>query len=269
MSTASWRVDTVAAMASVIDNITGDPTSVVEHACSHDVVYTPGVAHLSGLQESVWRSDLAIYNAGHGSCSARLQFVPDDPAADRPFLDFDHLQPGRQHLFEDVVAYLAGGAEGKGYMRLWSDDGSPVPRLATRTYNLVEDGGTFGQFIPSFGGNELLWLGDRGILPGVASSSDAAVGSRTNLGVLNASDTEGVRLELVLHAVDGTIAGKRSDFDVAPGEFVQLSLAHALGLGGGENLAGTLEVRVTSGGRGAGRPGCTRRSSTTARRTRF
>jgi Zn-dependent metalloprotease/PKD repeat protein len=240
-------VDTVAALASVVDNTTGDPTSVTEHACAHEEVFAPGVAHLAGLQGSVWRSDLAIHNAGHDSCSARLQFVPDDPGADRPFVDVDHMSPARHHLIEDVVAYLAGDVEAKGYLRLSSRDGGPVPRLTARTYNLVDDGGTFGQFIPSFGVNEMVHIGDRGVLPGVASSPDPTLGFRTNIGVLNASDGETLRLQLVLYAPDGSIAGTRLDFEVAPAVFTQAPLAQLLGLGS-EDLAGTLEVRVLSGG---------------------
>jgi len=241
------EVETVAALASVVDNTTGDPTSVTEHACAHDVVFAPGVAHLSGLQGSVWRSDVAVHNAGLGSCAVRLQFVPDDPLADRPFVDVGGLGPERHHRFEDVVAFLAGDVETKGYLRLESRDGGPVPRLSTRTYNLVDGGGTFGQFIPSFGDNEMLRVGDRGILPGVAASADSTVGFRTNLGVLNASESEPLRLQLVLYAPDGAGVGDPVVLEVAPAGFTQAPLAQILGLAG-DDLAGTVEVRVLGGG---------------------
>lgn len=240
-------VDTVAALASVVDNITGDPTSVTEHACAHDVVFAPGVAHLTGLQGSVWRSDLTVHNAGHQSCSARLQFVPDDPAALRPFLDLDRLPPERHLTIEDVIAYLAGEVETKGYIRLESRDGGPVPRLSARTYNLVEGGGTFGQFIPSFGDNEMLSIGDRGILPGVAVSADTTVGFRTNIGLLNASESEPLRLQLAVYALDGSTVGSPVDLEVAPAGFTQAPLAQLVGLGAAD-VAGTVEIRVLEGG---------------------
>ncbi len=240
-------VDTVAALASVVDNTTGDPTSVTEHACAHDVVFAPGVAHLPGLQGSVWRSDVAVHNAGIGSCSVRLQFVPDDPAALRPFLDHDGFPPGRHYLIEDVVAFLAGDVETKGYLRLESRDGGPVPRLSARTYNVVDGGGTFGQFIPSFGDNEMLHVAERGILPGVAASADTAVGFRTNLGVLNASESGPLRMQLVLYALDGTGVGGPVVLEVPPAGFTQAPLAQILGLVG-DDVAGTVEVRVLEGG---------------------
>jgi hypothetical protein len=93
----------------------------------------------------------------------------------------------------------------------------------------------------------MVHIGDRGVLPGVASSPDPTLGFRTNIGVLNASDGETLRLQLVLYAPDGSIAGTRLDFEVAPAVFTQAPLAQLLGLGS-EDLAGTLEVRVLSGG---------------------
>ena len=83
---------------------------------------------------------------------------------------------------------LPPGVESKGHLVIKSLDGSPLPQVVAKTYNVDAHGGTFGQNLKVFGESDLIYFGESGYIAGVSNSSDNNLGFRTNVGVLNTSE---------------------------------------------------------------------------------
>ncbi len=128
-----------------------------------------------------------------------------------------------------------------------SIDGSPLPQVVAKTYNVDAHGGTFGQNLKLFAESDLIYSGESGYIAGVSNSSDSGLGFRTNVGVLNTSEDKTAIINIHIYDVDGHRAGGLLGLRVGPGVFVQGNVFDIAFLGN-EDMNGSVKIEVLSGG---------------------
>ena len=198
------------AYASVMDNLTGDPVMITATPPADSPIYLVAMAHNGGVGNTVWRTDLQITNPDSaGPHSWEVKYIPKTsdglPAVSRSVT----LAPNKSLFVNDAVEWAYSGllpadAETSGVIRIAPTDGTGVyPVVAARSFNLTPTG-TFGQGIPA------LWAArgvsatsdnKRLLLTGL-SSEDIA---RTNLGILNLSETDGVDMAVYFYDESGNL----------------------------------------------------------------
>jgi hypothetical protein len=235
----------LSANASVVDEVTGDPVLYRSYRTLDTEIWIPGVAHLSGKNDSFWKSDITFLNPYDGTIHADLAYVPDDDTQDTADMMLD-IDSGSAIPYVDVLGFVPEGTETKGYVVVRSRDGSPLPQIAAKTYNLALEGGTFGQNLKVFKSSDLIGEGGVGFIPGVRHTSSKADGFRTNFGLLHTGSGAAAKVEVMIYKADGTVAGARTVW-LDSGEFKQIDLFNLTGLT--EIVTeGSVEFRVESGG---------------------
>ncbi len=234
--------------ASVVDNLTGDPVYVAPAGTEEVTVWIPGIAHLPGANESLWRSDITFLNDTDGAISARVDYVPEVSLGYSPFMIMN-IEPGNALYYVDIlgVSMLPPDTDSKGYFVVTSRGDYGVPHMVARTYNLAPDGGTFGQNLKVFGETDLIHEGESGYIPGVGNSPSDDAGFRTNVGVLNTDAAGGATIALTLYDPAGEVIAFLPEYWIPPSKFVQYNIFEALGIGDMEVHA-SIELHVVSGG---------------------
>jgi hypothetical protein len=235
----------LSADASVVDEVTGDPVLYRSYRTLDSMVWIPGVARLSGKNDSSWRSDITFLNPYDNAIQADLEYVPDDVAQDGANLTLD-IESGNAIPYVDVLGFVPEGIETKGYVVVRSEGDSPLPQIAAKTYNLAIEGGTFGQNLKVFKSSDLIATGGVGFIPGVRHTSSRDSGFRTNFGLLNTAPNGAAKVEVKILRTDGAVAGERTVW-LDPGEFKQIDLFSLTGLTD-TVTEGSVEFRVVSGG---------------------
>ncbi len=181
--------------ASVIDNATGDPTTIWPFATDRVLggapfdctpVWIAAAASAAGAGQSLWATDLGLNNLGADPLTYRFQFLPrerdnTDIAMSDPFT----LGGNQAVAYSDVWKSISG-SRGVGAINVCVDNASAAG-IISRTYN-QGDQGTFGQTI----------VGLRGASPAKISTGERVrLGFlfendrfRTNLGFMNAGAGE-------------------------------------------------------------------------------
>jgi hypothetical protein len=114
-------------------------------------------AHLAGVRDSVWRTDVVVLNRSESEASVEL--VLHLGGGIRRV--HDTVAPSSSKPFNDVVGLF--GVEGKGPLEVRSDQ--PVT-VHGRTYS-VDESGTVGQFVDSYDSEDGLEEGESGWLSGL------------------------------------------------------------------------------------------------------
>ncbi len=243
-------VETVLAWASVINNQTGDPVlfNALSANAASRTLWVPGVAHLGGANNSQWRSDITVFNPALFPLDSTVTYIPSEGSEIPPPLEITTLQPPKALFFLDVLAseFLAPDEVSKGYLIISGTGHEPPLEVVARTYNLDPTGGTFGQNLSVFDGADWLTQGGRTFIPGVALSSTAEDGFRTNIGLLNVDSDEWAEIALTLLDDQGNVAAPVTTLWLPAGELRQFNLATRLGLGG-LDLQGTVILKHLSG----------------------
>ncbi len=184
--------DGIVALASVIDNMSGDPTSISmawPPASGGGVNWVPVVTHVQGLHQSQWRSDVAVLNTDDQTAPVTLRYH----GSEGPLTLQENIGPGVQEVLGDIVDSF--GVSGSGALEVTST--RPIV-ISSRTYN-QSSGGTFGQSHPGVSPEAALRLSETGYLLGLTENDDF----RTNIGFTNLSSSEAtVRVELLTGAGD-------------------------------------------------------------------
>ncbi len=200
---------------SVIDNTTGDPTTVPGLAgLAVDAFFVPSVAHAPGAGGTQWRTNLAVVNPAAAAAELTLTFLPyagGGTPVERSF----SLAPGATVEWVDVLVSLfgmSGGSSAKGSLKV-SANGPLV--IGSRTYNQTPKG-TFGQYYPAVSAWDALPPG------GVATVAHLknTVAFRSNLGVINLGG-EPVRVGVSLRDATGALIGTKVFADLPPGRYWQ------------------------------------------------
>jgi hypothetical protein len=227
--------------ASVIDNLTGDPSFIppVDTSMPRARRYTiAGVANLASATGR-WQTDVRLFNAGLAAAQARVEFFPQGESNTAAIRDIE-IAPGETLAFDDVLASLFGLDGAGGALRIsTSTDSTLVP--TGRTYHNRPEG-TFGQFIPAATEAQTTGLGSE---PLRILQVEDSPNFRTNL-VLSETSGNPARVEITVNPPNGK-ASFRTELELRPNEFRQFNaLLRAMGLDDTYNA--TLQVRVTGGG---------------------
>jgi len=178
-----------AAYASIVDTVTGDPTTITGLSAAAEPLVVPAAGRGPGLAGTFWRSDLEVVNPGREPAAYRIERL-DGSAA----VAFE-LAAGQAHRHTDVLAEL--GVNGTAALRVVPTAGEVA--VASRTYT-TGGGGGFGQRVPAVAESAI--AGGRTVLPGLAESPRF----RTNIGLVNPGD-EDVAAVVELIRGDGSAVG--------------------------------------------------------------
>jgi len=182
----------------------------------------PVVTHGPGQNNSVWRTDVQIYN-------------PDPTVSDNNQLELTATFNGAPttlrvaqstYIFEDFMQRLTTASSASGPVIL-STRSKYAPQIWTRTYNQTENG-TFGQFIPAIrldaaGGGSAIGTG-KYFLAGLRN--DASY--RTNLGFVNPND-QAITVHVAVYDDQGLSLGQ-FDRTLQPFVLDQFPITHASAL---------------------------------------
>ncbi|HJQ36199.1 MAG TPA: hypothetical protein VKB93_03580 [Thermoanaerobaculia bacterium] len=192
---------TLAAM----DNRTNDPTMFPPDLPSSVVRTIPAVAHVDGANNSKFRTDLYLLNSSMGPRTVMLEAKRWDSNSAASMVPFT-LLPGEARVIRDALPTLFGFT---GIARLryssngFSGDGV---RVTSRTYNIREDGGTFGCLIPPLNAFQSAGPGETLEILGIVGGTEF----RTNVGLVDLTPNYvGQNVEARIHIVDQT--GKELD----------------------------------------------------------
>lgn len=201
-------------------------------------VWVPVASHASGLNSSLWRTDLGVFNPNSAPAGYEVRFYSGGKVASSTA----SVVAGGQAILGDVVGQLK--TSGSGAIEVRSD--LPV-RVSSRTYNVLASGapcfanGTLGQDFPSFAATQGLAAGDHAWLTQLIESELY----RTNIGLTNTSaGTATVEVELF----DGA-GGMLASYAVtlAAGEWKQESRPFHVRAGQTTMTRGSAKVTVTAG----------------------
>ncbi len=165
-----------------IDNITNDPTYFPPDLPAPVVRTIPVVGHLDGANNSKFRSDLYLLNLSPNVQTVRLEAKQWDRNEPPVIVQFT-LLPNEDRVIRDVLPRLFGmtGFARLRYMSL-GNDGEGV-RVTSRTYNLLENGGTLGCLIPPLNSFQAAASGESLEILGVISDPRF----RANIGLVELS----------------------------------------------------------------------------------
>jgi hypothetical protein len=223
----------VIAYASVIDNVTNDPTTIPMKLAvvGPADLWLPTASHASGLAGSQWRSDVGVLNVGSATANVSLKMYAGSNTLTAPVT----IGAGAQAIYQDLVNQL--GYTGSGAIEVVSDQ--PV-FVTSRTYNQAASG-TFGQDYNSattgvaYGNGQVIYL------PQLTENASY----RTNIGVTNIGATAAA-VTVGLYDGSGT---KLNEFQVNlnPGQFTQDTQPFKNRAGQTNMARGYAKLTVTSG----------------------
>jgi hypothetical protein len=191
--THGFAIPTVVA----IDNFTNDPTYFPPDLPAPIVRTIPVIGHIDGVNNSKFRSDLYLLNLSPSAQTVILQAKAWDSNSGNVQISFT-LLPNEARVIPDVLPRLFGmtGLARLRYMSQGSD-GEGV-RVTSRTYNLLEGGGTLGCLIPPLNSFQSASSGESLEILGVVGGD----GFRANIGLVELSPnavglTTNVRIEVI------------------------------------------------------------------------
>jgi len=237
----------VQAFGTVIDNITGDSVLYLSSFHDENQIWLAGVASLSGVNDSQWRTDLWLYNPIEDWLPGEIEFVVGDDPSESHGFTWPTLATHRTKQYLDIVSNKLGLEGTRGYIVLTGDDGGPAPQVSARTYNLDSGGGTYGLNLRVFGSKDLLQPGEVGYIAGISNSDDKAVGYRTNVGVLNTNRDGWTTIRITMYNLDGSQAAEPYQTKLAPGKLRQFDIFKTLDLDN-ITMTGSLKIEAISGG---------------------
>ena len=226
----------VVAYASVIDQNTGDPTTInmktgTAGATGPFAYWIPAVIHKSGLNNSQWRSDVAVLNRSSQAATLTLKIYA--PSGLRTMTM--PLAGNAQALLRDVAAQLGVTAD-SGALEVDSDQDV---FLTGRTYNQVDATHTYGQDYDGQAPGNVLAAGQSAWLPQLTENTLF----RTNIGVTNTGAAT-ASVTVTLYDSTGNPVGWADTRDYEPGQFYQYQQPY---LGAGGIDSGYAVVTVNSG----------------------
>jgi PKD repeat protein len=222
--------------ASVVDNKTGDPTTVpVLWGGGARALFVGSVAHAAGSGGSAWRTNVAVVNRSASPATLTVTYLPYTGAT--PKVKTATLAAGATHEWTDILVSLFGLTDGKGTVQI----SSTQPLFATsRTYNQATSG-TFGQSYPALAETHAIAAGKIGVIPQLTNNSSF----RTNLGVQNMG-TATASVEVKLFASNGAQVGSAITLSPTAGHYVQQDkILDAAGAGTRALAYATVEVKTS------------------------
>lgn len=197
----------------------------------------PAAASAPGFGTSNWKTQIVVTNPTDVSHQARIFFVENGESWPGSLLSGPHtIAAGGSFSVDDPLAGL-NPTSGLLYVMV---DGEGMP-VTTRTYNLADDGGTFGQGIPGILLNTAESV-ETLILPMLLSEPGRF---RTNLGLVQTS-AGNYAVRVRVHAPDGSVLATKGY--ASDGAFKQINnLLNDMGIGNTVVDGGWISVRLIGG----------------------
>ncbi len=178
--------------------------------------HIPGAAHVTGSNNTDWRTDLELRSIGTIPAQIRIDLLRRNRDNTTPPSVIVDVDAGTARRFEDVLDLLFG-FEGSATLRLTTSSGEV--RATSRTYNLTPDG-TYGQFIGATTPADVFDWGTDATLIELTSSPSNDHGFRTNIGLVNLEAIVAT-IHVDLYLADLTYLGRVST-TLEPFEFDQI-----------------------------------------------
>lgn len=175
---------TFAAYATVIDNVTNDPRTLLPSTRPEpeQTWIVPSTAHASGAGGAFYTTDVTLANGDPADAGVTLRFLGhDQDGTAGPERDVV-VKAGATLRFRDVLGGLFGIPAGYGALLVKSS--SPGLVVSSETSTPAPGGGTFGQSVPAFPASAFARPGSSRWLGGIRD--DASF--RTNLVLANPTD---------------------------------------------------------------------------------
>jgi len=226
--------DRVAVYASVVDATTNDPTTVnisPAPAPEDTRLWFPVASHVTGSNNSRWRTDLAVLNPSAETANLELRLHTSSGILGTK----TSVAPEEQAILGDVVSLF--GYSGSAALEIVSD--RPIAAVS-RTYNLTPNG-TFGQGLSAVFPANGLETGQNAVLPQLIENDTY----RSNIALTNTGDTPA---EATVELFDG--AGRKlTSYTVtlAPGRWKQENRPFFNRAGQSNLSRGYARIRVESG----------------------
>jgi hypothetical protein len=227
------------AYGSVVDELTGDPTTVpvlLDSATGDTFRYMiAGIAHAPGAAGTNWRSNVAVTNRSGSPATVTVTYHHGDGSLSEDVA----LADGEIAEWEDIAVSLFGlAATSSGSISVTSDQ--PL-HVTARTFN-ESAAGTFGQFLPGVLVGEGLTSGGMGLLPQLKRTASF----RTNIGFVNLGE-QPCQVRVRLHDATGAQVGSDQSRSVPANGWVQINRAFEKA-GAGTQPMGWAAVEVLTDG---------------------
>lgn len=200
---------------SVVDNATGDPTTVPAWGPVRGDALVAGVAHSPGAGGTTWRTDFAMVNLGGGQTDIDLEFAAYEAGGLVTFAEATLGTMASGEWRDVLVSLFAADPEdsAKGTLRI---PNASMLCITARTYNQTAVG-TYGQLMPALRSSEGFDRRERVIIPGLKKNP----GFRSNVGALNLSPFP-VAVRVTLFDGDGRQIGDPMVRSIGPSEYSQI-----------------------------------------------
>jgi hypothetical protein len=181
---------------------------------SGDYVFFAVIADTTGPNNSVWQSSMSLCNMSSSQSNAVLTY---QYKSDKSVVRNVVIPPfGLVEWADTPVDLFNVSGKSSGVVTIEVD---MLTLVAVRTFNSSVDG-TFGQSLPGVSASQSMSYGQLGILSPIRRTPDF----RTNIGVINSSDTP---CTVNIHIVnkDGYLIGTTLTLNLAAREWKQISAA--------------------------------------------
>jgi len=207
------------AYASVVDNLTGDPSFILPAEAGHETnpLWIPAVANVPGRNGTLWRTDLEIC-ANNGAVTYRIELFKSDQASIKPPSETFDLSVHHCARYSDVVHSVFGEST-TGALRLVPEIGQIT--AGSRTCTRRADGGTYGQFVGAVRDRDVGTFFQRVRILQLHQSADFDSGFRTNIGLLSTSD-DTIEITMELRSATDEIL-QTTEIELQPFEHRQLN----------------------------------------------
>lgn len=223
-----------------------------------DFYVIPAAAHITGANNTLFMTDIAIQNFGTSPITIDLLFVeagennPDNvfpifPAGSTGSIGFT-VPAGGNLLISDVLKNFRGTSDVRGAILVGSGDGRPFA-VTSRTYSLTATGGSLGVTVPPVRDflNDAFGTTNNAMavayVPGLIVNSQY----RTNLGLVAANlGSAPLVIEVALNDANGPILNAKRTFTVLGGNFEQVQFSTTLLTSANFNV-GSATFRILSG----------------------
>jgi hypothetical protein len=197
------------------------------------------LAHTLGFNNTPWRSDLDLHNAGAGAAALTAHYITSTGSQTKPVT----LSAGETRAWHDVLFSLFGvNASAKTSGSLEIEDPTGAVAGVVRTYADGGAAGTYGQGYPQLGEHDGLSAGDTGIMPIVKSNAKFY----SNIGIQNLGTARG-EARVTLYGQNGLQLGTPVMIAADPGCWAQSSDVFAKAGVQGANVAYARLKALTAG----------------------
>ncbi len=227
-----------AAYATAIDNVTGDPRTLLPQGAASWLL--PSSARISGAGGTFWTTNLTISNPSSQEARFALRFLGNRPDApplpEEPY----KLAGGTSTTFRDVLSSVFGLSSDYGSIQLKSNVSELTMVAETSTPG---GGGSFGQSVPAAAGINLVRIDSEKSILGITENSKF----RANLILANATG-QPIEAVATLIAENGMVLGSKPYALAAFGMTQVNHIARDLGVNG--DISGARLILSTASPKG-------------------